>query len=114
MLYVSTKRNNMQIDHAKDLNIVMSMCNLIEYSNNYLKTPGSLWQYYRDESALDNNNNISNFPGNGASFKFKAKITGKLPDDGNRKDVKIAVPLKDLSNFWRTLEMPLIVKLILY
>ena len=61
-------------------------------------------QYYGDELALDNNGNIINFPGNSALFKFKAKVTGKTPDDGNTKDVEIAVPLKYLSNFWRTLE----------
>ena len=42
------------------------------------------------------------------SFKYKIKITRKTPDDGNRKDVEIIVPLKLLSNFWRTLEMTLI------
>ena len=78
----------------------MSMYNLIEYSNNYSKTSGSLWQYYRD----DPNNNITQ----SESFKFKIKITGKTPAAGNTKDVEIAVPLKYLSNFWRTLEMLLI------
>ena len=75
----------------------MPMYNLIEYSNNYSKTSGSLWQYYRD----DPNNNITQ----SESFKFKIKITGKTPAAGNTKDVEIAVPLKYLSNFWRTLEM---------
>ena len=41
--------NNTQVDNAKDLDVVMLMYNLIEYSDNYSKTPGSLWQYYRDE-----------------------------------------------------------------
>ena len=41
--------NNMQIDNAKDIDIVMPMYNLIEYSDNYAKTSGSLWQYFRDE-----------------------------------------------------------------
>ena len=88
--------NNTQVDHAKDIDIVMSMYNLIEYSN-YAKTSGSLWQYYRDEP----NNNLAN----AESFKFKVKITGKTPNNNNEKDVEIMVPL---SNFWRTLEMPLI------
>ena len=65
--------------------------NLIEYSDNYLKTSGSLWQYYRD----DPNENIVN----SESFKFKINITGKTPADGNTKGVKIAVPLKYWSNF---------------
>ena len=78
----------------------MPMYKLNEYSDNYLKTSGSLWQYYKDEP----NDNIAD----SESFKFKVKITGKTPDDGNIKDVEIIVPLKYLSNFWRTLAMPLI------
>ena len=55
----------------------MSMYDLIEYSDNYSKTSGSLWQYYRDEPALDNNGAIFNFSANNnnsGSFKFKTKI----------------------------------------
>ena len=76
------------------------MYNLIEYSDNYSKTSESLWQYYKDEP----NDKIAN----SESFKSKREITGNTPDDGNTKDVEIIVPLKYLSNFWRTLEMPLI------
>ena len=76
------------------------MYNLIEFSNNYAKTSGSLWKYYRDEP----NDNLEN----SESFKSKIKIIGKTPATSNRKDVEIMVPLKYLSNFWRTLEMPLI------
>ena len=78
----------------------MPMYNLVEYNDNYSKTSRSLWQYYKD----DPNDNIAD----SESFKSKIKITGKTPDDGNTKDVEIIVPLKYLSNFWRTLEMPLI------
>ena len=92
--------NNTQVDNAKDIDIVMSMYNLIEYSDNYAKTTGSLWQYFRD----DPNDNIED----SESFKSKIKITGKTPDGDNEKDIEIIVPLKYLSNFWRTLEMPLI------
>ena len=92
--------NNTQVDNAKDIDIVMPMYNLIEYSDNYAKTSGSLWQYYRDEP----NNNLAD----SESFKFKVKITGKTPNDDNEKDVEIMVPLKYLINFWRTLELPLI------
>ena len=92
--------NNTEIDNAKDIDIVMPMYNLIEYSDNYSKTSGSLWQYYKD----DPNDNITQ----SESFKSKIKITGKTPAAGNTKDVEIIVPLKYLSNFWRTLEMPLI------
>ena len=101
----------------------MPMYNLVEYSDNYSKTSGSrfanckseinnaeidnysktsgsLWQYYKDEQ----NDNLAD----SESFKSKVKITGNTPDDGNTKDVEIIVPLRDLNNFWRTLEMPLI------
>ena len=94
--------NNTQIDNAKDIDIVMPMYNLIEYSDNYAKTTGSLWQYFRDEPVDDDDIEDSK------SFKCKRKITGKTPNDGNEKDVEILVLLKYLSNFWRTLEMPLI------
>ena len=68
--------------------------NLIEYSNDYSKTSGSLCQYYWDEP----NNNITEFE----SFKSKIKRTGKSPDDSITKNVEIVVPLNFLSNFWRT------------
>ena len=78
----------------------MPLYNLIEYSDNYAKTSGSLWQYYGDEP---NDNLVYS-----ESFQSKTKITGKAPNNGNEKDVEIMVPLKYLSNFWRTLEMPLV------
>ena len=101
--------NNTQIDNAKDIDIAMPMYNLIEYSDNYAKTTGSLWQYCKDIPARDNNDEIIAFETNNLtdSFKFKAKITGQTGNDGT-KDVEIVVPLKYLSNFCRTLEMPLI------
>ena len=100
---------NMQIDNAKDIDIVMPMYNLIEYSDNYAKTTGSLWQYCKDIPARNANNEIIIFSDDNTtdSFKFKAKITGQTGNDGT-KYVEIMVPLKYLSNFWRTLEMPLI------
>ena len=92
--------NNTQIDNIKDLDVVVQMYSLIEYGDNYLKTSWSLWQYYRDNP----NDNIIN----SESFKFKMKTTGKTPAGGNTEGVKIAVPLKYVSNLWRTIEMPLI------
>ena len=92
--------DNTQIDNCKDIDIVMPLYNLLEYSDNYAKTSGSLWQYYRDEP----NDNLAY----SESFKSKIKIAGKTPNNDNEKDVEIMVPLKHLSNFWRTLEMPLI------
>ena len=78
----------------------MPISNFVEYSDNYLKTLGSLWQFYKDEP----NYNSTDFE----SFKSKIKIIGNTPTDGNTKDVETIMLLKHLSNFWRTLEMPLI------
>ena len=75
----------------------MPIYNLIEYSDNCLKISENLWQ-------VDPNDNIAQ----SESFKSKIKITGKNTAAGNTKDVEIIVPLKYLSNFWGTLEMPLI------
>ena len=86
------------------------MYNLIEYSDTYSKTSGSLWQYYRDELALDVNSNIIDIPAdnnNSILFKFKQQITDQTGNSGT-KDAERMVSLKYLSNFWRTLEMPLI------
>ena len=87
----------------------MPMYNLIKYSDNYAKTLGSFWQYCLDIPAVYNNNAIVHFVDNNLtdSFNFKIKTTGKTGDDGT-KDVEIMVLLKYLSNFWRTLGMPLI------
>ena len=73
---------------------------MIEYSDNYSATSGSLWKYYKHEP----NDNIVD----SKSFKSKVRITGKTPDNWNTNDVEIIVPLYYLSNFWRTLEMLLI------
>ena len=78
----------------------MPMYKLREYIHNYSKTSGSLYQYYRDEP----NDNLAD----SESFKSKIKTTGKNPAAGNEKYVQIMVPFKYLSNFWRTLEIPLI------
>ena len=82
------------------------MYHLIQNSCNYSKTFGSLWQYYRDEPALNTDGSNIDFPDdkNSASLKFKQKITGQTGSEGT-KDVETIVPLKDLRNFWRNLEM---------
>ena len=101
--------NNAPVDDAKDIDIVMPMYNLIEYSDDYSKTPGTLWQNCKDIPLVDNNNAIVNFAENKLTdlFSFKAKMTGQTRNNGT-KNVEIMVPLKYLSNFWRTLGMPLI------
>ena len=100
--------NNTNVDNVKNIDIVMPMYNVIEYSDNYSKTSGSLWKYCKDIPAVDNNA-IANFTNNNLtdSFNFKVKMTGQTGDNGT-KNVEIMVPLKYLSNFWGTLEMSLI------
>ena len=73
-----TEINNTQVDNAKDIDIVMPMYNLIEYSDKYAKISGSLWQYCKDMSTVNNNNAIADFTGANLtnSFNFKAKTTG--------------------------------------
>ena len=78
----------------------MAMYNVIEYGDNYLKTSESLRQCYKDET----NDKL----GDSESFKFKVKITGSTPAAGNTKNVELILRLQYLSNFWGTLEIPLI------
>ena len=83
---------------------------LIEYSDNYSEASEILWQYCRDEPDINaaNFDSVDFSPDNATTdlFKIKEKITGQTGDNGT-KNVEIIVPLKYLSNFWRTLEMPL-------
>ena len=102
--------NDVFVDRAKHIYIAMPMYNLIEYSDNYSDTSGSLWQFKRDEVPA---NNADLTIDNSQSFKYKAALLGKTANAVNNtnssvKDAKIVVPLKYLSNFWRSLEMPLI------
>ena len=100
----STDINENVIDEAEHINIAMPMYNLIEYSDNYSDTSGSLWQFKRDEieGDVDLTVDAQHIPNNSSSFKYKSSFIT------NRNGVKIVVPLKYLSNFWRSLEMPLI------
>ena len=75
------------------MDVLIRMCNLVKYSDNYSKKSGRLLKYYRD-----NSNDILT---NSESFKYQIKIAGKTSATGNTKDVKVAVPLKYLSSFWR-------------
>ena len=77
--------NNTQIDNAKDIDVLVPICNFIKYSDNYLKKSELLWQYYRDKPA----NTIQD----SESFKNKIKITGNTSDDDNIKNVEIALPI---------------------
>ena len=100
-----TEINETFIYDAEHINITIPMYNLTEYSDNYSDTSGHLWQFKGDEMMGSLANNTS------SSFKYKSNLIGNTDADGaNRKKegVKIAFPLKYLSNFWRSLEMPLI------
>ena len=87
----------------------MQMYNLIEYSDNYSKASGILFQYYRNVPAVDNDGAAIDFTESNltGSFNLKVKLTGQTGNIGT-KNVEILLPLKYLSNFWRSLEMPLI------
>ena len=105
--------NDEHVDTAENLNIVMPMDNLIEYSDNYQDSSATLYQYKRDEppkadAAADLTANNSD------SLKYKIKLLGNVTEVAGdtagvrRLNVKVVVPLKHLSNFFRSLEMPLI------
>ena len=101
--------NDEHVDKAENLDIVMPMYSLREYSDNYQDSSAMLYQYKRDEPP----GNLANYltTVNSSSFKYKVNLLGNLADGGNnirKLSVKIVVPLKYLSNFFRSLEMPLI------
>ena len=117
-----SKIDGIKIDNAEDLDVVMPIYNFLEYSKNYKKTTGSLWNYYRDEPG----NPLSTIS---ESFKYKTSITKTTynvdekitDDDGNevynpnydankvgKNKTEIVIPLKHLSNFWRGLDNPVI------
>ena len=100
-----TEINGIFVDYANFIDITMAMDNLIEYSGNYSDTSGSLWDFKRDE--IVNDADVTN-DNNAPSFKYKANVIGNTENNETKKGVKIAVPLKYLSNFLRSLEMPLI------
>ena len=116
-----TRINRELIEDADDLDIVIPIYNLLEYSKNYRKTIGSLYNYYRDELSDDaDDNNFDNIKViNSNTFKHKNKITGNTYNvdagaqgyDVNKngtQEVELAIPLKYLANFWRALNIPLI------
>ena len=97
-----SKINDIKIDNAEDLDVVMPMYNLLEYSKNYRKTTGSLWNYYRDEPS-------DPLSSNSESFKYETIIAGKTRQNNDSlTNSKVVIPLKHLSNFWRALNIPLI------
>ena len=101
--------NDEHVDTAENLDITMPMYNLIEYSDNYQDSSATLYQYKRDESPEANaiNDVTTN---TSSSFKYKFELLVNPVLDGNiaKRSVKVVVPLKYLSNFFKSLEMPLI------
>ena len=107
-----SKINGVKIDTAEDLEVAMAMYNFLEYSKNYKKITGSLWNYYRDEPS-------SPLSSNSESFKYKTSITrntynigdGEEGYDANKvgkNETEVVIPLEHLGNFWRSLNIPLI------
>ena len=107
-----SKIYGVQIDNVEDLDVVMPMYNLLEYNKNYKKTTGTSWNYYRDEP-------VNPLSTNSESFKYKTSLTGNTYNvcDGSdgynaikvgKNETEIVILLKHLSNFWRTLNIPLL------
>ena len=96
--------NDGHAEKAEDLDIVMPMYNLLEYSDNYQDSTGSLYQFKRDEPP-DENADVAN---NTSSLVYKSKLISGTDDDNNVNNVKLVVPLKYVSSFFRSLEMPLV------
>ena len=105
-----SKVNGIKTDNAEDLDFVMPMYNLLEHSKNYKKTTGSLWNYYRDKPS-------DPLSSNSESFKYKASVTGKNYNVGageegydankvGKNETEVVIPLKYLSNFWKSLNIP--------
>ena len=116
-----SKINGKLVKNAEDLDVVKPMYNLLEYSKNYQKTSGSLFNYYRDEPNSDVEDGDLNLSiVNSKSFDYKSSLHDKLPlfdnNDGDNEgkqtitvnNLEIAVPLKYLGNFWRNINIPLI------
>ena len=101
--------NNEHVDTAENLDITMPIYNLIEYSDNYQDSSSTLYQYKRDEPPEANA--VADLTvNNSSSFKYKVSLLSNPVLDGNitKRSVKVGVSLKYLSNFFRSLEMPLI------
>ena len=110
-----SKINNTFINNEEDLDIVMPMYNLLEYGNNYSMTLTSLWNCYRDKvnySANETDDNDHKINNNKTTtnkfFESKTKIIGSTSNSNNVLDAEVTAPLKYLSNFWKSSDLPLI------
>ena len=109
------KINNTFLDNTEDLDIIIPIYNLLKYTKNYSKTTGTLWNYYRDEinDGLNENNASNNRTNNNKTitskyFEYKTRLIGSTANNNNTLNAEVVVPLKDLSNFWRSLDSALI------
>ena len=104
-----SKINGVKIDNAEDLDVVIPMNNLLEYSKNYRKTTGSLWNYYRDElsNPLYSNSESSRYKTNitGNTYNFVAGDANYDANKVGKNKTELFIPLKHLSNFWRALNI---------
>ena len=108
-----SKINNTFIDNAEDLDFVMPMHNLLEYSKIFSITSGSLWNYYKGEINDDANENTNNMINNNKTITSKfieneTKVIRSTPNNNNILDAELAFRKKYLSNFWRSLDLRLI------
>ena len=95
--------NDEYLEETQFVDAIMPMCNLIEYSDNYEDSTGSLYHFKKDQITTGNNANVDIIANNSTPFTYRANLIGD-----NANNVKLVVPLKYLSNFFRSLEMPLI------
>ena len=102
-----THINDEHVETAENLDIIMPMYNLIDCSDNYADSSGSLWQFKSDEQNMTDGRNPADTT-DPASVEDKSSLLGKLADNRILENAKIVVPLTSLSNFFRSLEMPLI------
>ena len=110
----TSKINNTFIDNAEDVGIVILTNNLLEYRDNYSMASGSFWNYYRGKMNDNANETVANYRLNNSktitskSFEYKTKTIASTSDNDNKFDTEVVVPLKYLSNLWRSLNLVLI------
>ena len=99
-----THINDEHVETAEGLDVIMPMYNLLEYSDNYPESSENLWQFKRDEQNMTNAGNPDNVTtSDSSSFNYKSSFFENPAAAGELNDVKIAVPLKYLSNLFRSL-----------
>ena len=111
--------NDERVENSGNLDMIMNMYNLIEYSDNYSDSTASSYQFKRQEQSYDANGNVVGINNNSSSFEYKSNLLGKPtnidPNDNTRliganaewKNAQIIVPLKYISSFFRSLKTPL-------